>query len=77
LIARKCGSEEAREASDRAAAVLECGGPRDELYRNELAEFDFWLRMCGHRRNPGTTADLIAAGLFALLRDGLMSPPFR
>jgi triphosphoribosyl-dephospho-CoA synthase len=77
LIERKCGTSEAREASDRASAVLELGGPRDEPYREELAELDFWLRMKGHRRNPGTTADLIAAGLFALLRDGAVSPPFR
>ena len=35
-----------------------------------LADFDFWLRSDGHRRNPGTTADLIAAALFAGLRDG-------
>ena len=26
----------------------------------------------GHRRNPGTTADLVAAGLFVLLREGIM-----
>ena len=25
------------------------------------AEYDFWLRADGHRRNPGTTADVIAA----------------
>lgn len=28
---------------------------------------DKWMRQNGHRRNPGTTADLIAAGLFVLL----------
>jgi len=28
---------------------------------------DKWMRQIGHRRNPGTTADLIAAGLFVLL----------
>jgi len=42
-----------------------------------LADFDFWLRSDGHRRNPGTTADLIAAALFVLLRDGLIDPPYR
>ena len=35
-----------------------------------LAEFDFWLRQDGHRRNPGTSADLVAAGLFVSLQDG-------
>ena len=33
------------------------------------AEYDFWLRADGHRRNPGTTADVIAAALFVLLRE--------
>ncbi|RLS43832.1 MAG: hypothetical protein DWH81_01915, partial [Planctomycetota bacterium] len=35
-----------------------------------LREFDIWLRADAHRRNPGTTADAIAATLFAGLRDG-------
>ena len=70
LIARKCGPATAQEASARAAAVLACGGPGDDDYRRALADFDFWLRSDGHRRNPGTTADLIAAALFAGLRDG-------
>jgi triphosphoribosyl-dephospho-CoA synthase len=76
LIARKCGLNVAREASDRASAVLDGGGPDDERYRRGLAELDFWLRSDHHRRNPGTTADLIAAGLFVVLRDELISPPF-
>lgn len=70
LIARKCGWETARQASTRAAAALASGRPGDETYHEALADFDFWLRSDGHRRNPGTTADLIAAGLFAALRDG-------
>jgi triphosphoribosyl-dephospho-CoA synthase len=70
LIARKCGAGISREAADRAAQVLECGTPPNEEYAAALADFDFWLRSDHHRRNPGTTADLIAAGLFTLLRDG-------
>jgi triphosphoribosyl-dephospho-CoA synthase len=70
LIARKCGDAVARQASDRAAAVLEQGSPGEEAYEMALADFDFWLRSDGHRRNPGTTADLIAAGLFVGLRQG-------
>jgi triphosphoribosyl-dephospho-CoA synthase len=70
LIQRKCGQRVAQESADRAAAVLECGQPSDETYHRALADLDFWLRSDGHRRNPGSTADLIAAGLFALLRDG-------
>ena len=64
LIQRKCGLPVAREASKRAALVLKSGAsPR------ELTAFDKWLRADGHRRNPGTTADLIAACLFVCLRD--------
>ena len=33
-------------------------------------ELDSWLRSDGNRRNPGTTADLVAATLFAGLRGG-------
>jgi triphosphoribosyl-dephospho-CoA synthase len=72
LIARKCGPHIARQAADHAAAVLRAGQPGDEAYHGALAELDFWLRCDHHRRNPGTTADLVAAGLFAGLRDGLI-----
>lgn len=77
LIARKCGAEVAQQAADRAAAVLTCGRPGDEDYERALSDLDFWLRSDHHRRNPGTSADLIAAGLFAALRDGIVSPPYR
>ncbi|MBC8876649.1 MAG: triphosphoribosyl-dephospho-CoA synthase [Planctomycetes bacterium] len=77
LIARKCGPDTAREAANRAAAVLDTGEPGDEQYLQALGDLDFWLRSDGHRRNPGTTADLIAAGLFVVLRDRLIAPPFR
>lgn len=70
LIARKCGGAVAQQAADRAAEVLRCGAPGDEEYHRALGDLDFWLRGDGHRRNPGTTADLIAAGLFAGLREG-------
>jgi triphosphoribosyl-dephospho-CoA synthase len=76
LIARKAGIATARQASEIAAGVLRSGGPGDEVYYDALGDLDFWLRCDGHRRNPGTTADLIAAGLFAALRDGRLSPPF-
>jgi triphosphoribosyl-dephospho-CoA synthase len=77
LIARKCGPELSRKASVIAGQVLACGWPGDEEYYAALADFDFWLRSDGNRRNPGTTADLIAAALFAGLRDGLLPPPWR
>ena len=75
LIARKCGADVAELAALRAAAVTESGQPGDESYRAALSDLDFWLRSDGHRRNPGTTADFIAAGLFVLLRDGHLKGP--
>jgi triphosphoribosyl-dephospho-CoA synthase len=62
LIARKCGMEEAMHVSHMASEVLEG--------RTSPLEFDQYLRAEGNKKNPGTTADLIAAGLFLrLLRD--------
>ncbi len=68
LILRKCGAEMSRHAAQQAAQVLAAGPPGHPGYTARLAHFDRWLRADGHRRNPGTTADLLAAGLFALLR---------
>jgi triphosphoribosyl-dephospho-CoA synthase len=69
LIARKCGAEVAREASSMAQEALQRGLLETEEGRNALHAFDAWLRADGNRRNPGTTADVIAAALFvALLR---------
>lgn len=76
LIARKCGPDVAQQAADRAAAVLDTGEPGDDEYLRALGDLDFWLRSDGHRRNPGTTADLIAAGLFVVLRERLIAAPF-
>jgi triphosphoribosyl-dephospho-CoA synthase len=66
LIARKHGVAQAREASRRAAAVLAAGW-------QTFADFDAWLRAGG--RNPGTTADLLTACLFILLREGTIRLP--
>jgi triphosphoribosyl-dephospho-CoA synthase len=77
LIARKCGSEVNEKTKRRATVVLEAGGCVTERGHSALADFDRGLRVDGHRRNPGTTADLIAATLFAALRDGLIEAPSR
>ena len=69
LIARKCGSEVARVASQRARVVLEAGWPDHSSGQAAIQELDDWLRADDHRRNPGTTADAVAATLFAALRD--------
>jgi triphosphoribosyl-dephospho-CoA synthase len=64
LIARKLGRAEAERISRRAAEVRR-GGPR------ELAGFDAELRDDRNTRNPGTTADLTCASIFAvILEDG-------
>lgn len=77
LIQRKCGRSIAQEAAARAAMVLQLRAVGQQAYWSALSDLDFWLRSDGHRRNPGTSADLVAAGLFAALRDGLLSPPYR
>jgi triphosphoribosyl-dephospho-CoA synthase len=77
LIARKCGRKASNEASVRAAAVLAARSTGEEICQDALAEFDFWLRADGHRRNPGTSADIVAAALFLLLREQRIEWPVR
>ena len=67
MIVRKCGADVAKEAGRRAQRALEAADDED-AYLAALADLDFWLRSDGHRRNPGTTADLLAAALFVLIR---------
>lgn len=76
LIERKSGEITNGLCIARANRVLQAGSPGDDNYQAALADFDFWLRSDGRRRNPGATADLIAAGLYVCLRDELISPPF-
>ncbi len=77
LIARKCGEQVAHEVSAQAAAVLASGQPGEAVYEEALQAFDFSLRVDGHRRNPGTSADLIAAALFVLLRENRLDWPVK
>jgi triphosphoribosyl-dephospho-CoA synthase len=77
LIARKCGPIAAAQVSQRAQTILDEMSGRVIIDAWQLNEFDTWLRQDGHRRNPGTTADLIAATLFAAARDGLIELPSR
>jgi len=74
LIARKRGEPLAEEASRRASAVLASGWPDEP---GSFAGFDAWLRLDGHARNPGASADVIAAALFVGLRDGTIPLPLR
>jgi triphosphoribosyl-dephospho-CoA synthase len=75
LIGRKCGPETSRESSRLARGVLDAGWPNGETAERRMAELDSWLRADGNRRNPGTTADLVAGCLFAALRDGRVEAP--
>jgi len=76
LILRKCGAGIAAQSAELAKVVLEAGKPDEESYRRALSDLDFWLRNDHHRRNPGTSADLLAAGLFVALRNEIITPPF-
>lgn len=64
LIARRHGAATAADVSRRAAGVLAAGTD----WRRAAGEFDRFLRV-PRRLNPGTTADLVAAALYILLRD--------
>jgi triphosphoribosyl-dephospho-CoA synthase len=69
LIARKCGKDAAVRVQELARSV----GLQD---RNSVERLDAELRSDDHVLNPGTTADLIAAGLYLLLRS-LPETPYR
>lgn len=70
LIARKCGLAMSELVRQKAQQLLNSGWPHQWCSSDRLAELDAFLRADGHRRNPGTTADFIAAVIFAGLRDG-------
>lgn len=67
LIARKAGAEQANMVSRQAQQVLVASDLNSEDGRHKLAFFDGYLRREGNRLNPGTTADLITAVIFAHL----------
>ncbi len=73
LIARKCGPATSEECRDRARVALRAFEERGSVQISEIGALDDWLRGDGHRRNPGTTADLIAAILFAAFREGYVA----
>jgi triphosphoribosyl-dephospho-CoA synthase len=75
LISRKRGLPEAQDSAARARRVLDLGWPHTEAGREAIRELDAWLRAVGHSRNPGTTADLIAACLFVLFRQSRLPRP--
>ena len=70
LICRKNGRDVAMKSAAMAGDVLSSGDVGSAAWLRAMQDFDFWLRADGNRRNPGTTADLIAAALFVGLRRG-------
>ena len=64
LIVRKRGEREGIEAMQRAAEVIDSDWPEGSQSHAKLDQLDSWLRAVGNQRNPGTTADLVAASLF-------------
>ncbi len=62
LIARKAGIEEALRVKRMAKEVLDGS--------ISLEEYDSFLREEGHRRNPGSLADVMAIALSILILDG-------
>jgi len=62
LISRKFGVEKALWVSKRAAEILKIGGVKTEEGKKAIRLLDEELRQ-KEKINPGTTADLIAAGL--------------
>jgi triphosphoribosyl-dephospho-CoA synthase len=70
LIARKCGLPMSELVKQKAQELLHSGWPHQLGSSAGLADLDAFLRADGNRRNPGTTADFIAAVIFAGLREG-------
>jgi len=75
LILRKRGGEEADQAQAMAQGVLQAGWPKKDTGRTAFAAFDSWLTALGNKRNPGTSADLVAACLFSALREKQIQLP--
>lgn len=77
LIVRKCGQTVGQQVCRRASEMMELDWPHTQQSWNGFDAFDLWLRADGNRLNPGTTADLIAATLFAVMRLELIEFPSR
>jgi triphosphoribosyl-dephospho-CoA synthase len=75
LVVRKHGMAAARSVSDWASELLDAGWPDSDDSQRRCQAFDAWLRQPGRRFNPGTSADLVTAALFAALREGTIGLP--
>jgi len=70
LIRRKNGNAVAARVSDQARVVVEAGGMLSDAGQAKLRAFDEELVAARGNLNPGTTADLVAAGIYLLLATG-------
>jgi triphosphoribosyl-dephospho-CoA synthase len=70
FIARKTGIEKAREISLKAREILNLGGTATLVGRKSISEFDRELRKASNLLNPGTTADIVSAGLALCVLNG-------
>jgi triphosphoribosyl-dephospho-CoA synthase len=70
FIARKAGIPKAREVSLEARRIVDLGGVVTSEGRERLRKFDRELRRSGNLLNPGTTADIVAAGLAVCTLNG-------
>jgi triphosphoribosyl-dephospho-CoA synthase len=75
LIARKLGEEAARGAAHAAGRALALGGFFTEEGRQAAEALGVMLGDRDNLMNPGTTADLIAAGIFVFMEDELLRTP--
>ena len=66
-IVRRTGMDAARRVSRLAREALEAGGVRSAAGRQAVEEMDRTMRDDRNSNNPGTTADLTAAAIFATL----------
>ena len=80
LIARKLGQQAAIQSAGYAQRAIDQFAQCEEDFTpfwDSVSDLDFWLRSDHHRRNPGTTADLISAALYVGVASGRLKPPFR
>ena len=69
-VERRAGADRAAEVTRLAASALDAGGVRTAAGRRTIEDMDRALRDPRHHGNPGTTADLTAAGIFVVLLGG-------
>ena len=80
LIARKLGDQAAIQSAGYAQRAIDQFAQCDKEFTpfwDSVSDLDFWLRSDHHRRNPGTTADLISAALYVGVATDRLKPPFR